>query len=511
VVIFTKLVNLRWVNSVLLPLVVILMEVFWIYPCLAWAGKWSALTWQRQPLSLASLVFLLGVTFLATRFFLGRRWPLYWIRLSIIACGLIAMFVVVRIEYGTGTGLLSGQWFVQTALALLDSYSHPHPMVIALLVGVFLWWRGISWGRSPLYSETIYRSFLFGLAALVVLILVWGAGWGADPFKNLVSTVGLYVVGFFFCGLTALALTNLQGIQQQMKEKEGTALVFSRRWLFIIVGVIGGIVLAGIGAASMFSAEFVALLGRLLNIASGLLFKLLEYLLIPIGYLVAGLFYAGQFIINLLAKERAPLTFSSENLTGIGQLPQVIPKALSPEAILAIKWGFFSLVIAGVLFLLARAILRYWSYPAKDEVEEISESLWSWEGFKADLRLFFSLLRQRYRRQSHKVTVGSHAPGKFQWQGVEVRLDIREIYRRLLWQASDLKIARRHQETPYEYAERLGQAVPEGGVPLSELTNLYVNVRYGDLEAEPRQVDYANSLWRILQRLLGGIEGRQTE
>ncbi len=148
------------------------MEVFWVYPWLAWIGRWPARVWQRPPLSLASLILLLGISFLVTKFFLSRRWSLRWIQLSIVSSGLIAIFMVVRVEYGTGFGLLSWQWFVHTAQLLLDSFSHPHPIVIALAAGVYLWWRGISQGRSSLYFDDIYRSFRAGLTALVVLIVV---------------------------------------------------------------------------------------------------------------------------------------------------------------------------------------------------------------------------------------------------------------------------------------------------------------------------------------------------
>ncbi len=173
------------------------------------------------------------------------------------------------------------------------------------------------------------------------------------------------------------------------------------------------------------------------------------------------------------------------------------------------KWAFFALVAIGVVFLLARAIFRNWSLRTKDEIEEIHESLWSWEGFKADLCLFFSMLRQRFARKRKKPAPGSAVPIWYREENTQGRLDIREIYRHLLWEASCSKMARHRHETPLEYAGRLGQAVPEGSEQLSELTNLYVDVRYGDLKAEDKQVDYANSLWRILQSLLGRLERSQ--
>ena len=497
-----RLANLNWVAVFLFPLMVILMEVFWVYPWLAWTGKWPELDWQRSPLSLASLVLIIGISFLVTRFFVSRRWSLWWIQSGIITCGMVAIFIVIRTEYGAGYELLSGQWFVHTVRVLLDSFSHPHPIALALIVAGYLWWRGISRGSSPLYFNDIYRSFLVGLVALVVLIIVWGVSLGASALESLVSTAGFYVAGFFFFGLTALTLSHLQTIQKRMLQEE-TARVFNRRWLSIMLGVIGGITLVGIGITSIFSAQFVALLGRLLNNTVEVLLRALDYLFIPVGYLVEGLVYVGRWIVSLLVSGEPPQPSEANGFPELGELPEgVSPQMLPTEVMLAIKWGFFALVVIAVIYLLARAISRYRASRARTEIEEIHESLWSWEGFKADLHLFLSLIWQRFRRQKKELVPVSAVPSWYTDDDVEGMLNIREIYRRLLWEASRSGIARQRHETPYDYARRLGQGIPAGSEQVSELTDLYIDVRYGDHEAEDKQVDYANRLWQALKRLL---------
>jgi hypothetical protein len=137
---------------------------------------------QHQPLSLASLIFLLGGSFLVTRFFFSRRWHLSWTRLSIIFSGLIVIFTVIRIEYGAGFGLLNQGWFVYAANVLLNVFIQVHPMIIALVAGTLLWWRGISLGRSFLYFENIYPSFLIGFGALAgaTVFLALGAQHRTD-------------------------------------------------------------------------------------------------------------------------------------------------------------------------------------------------------------------------------------------------------------------------------------------------------------------------------------------
>ena len=82
----------------------------------------------------------------------------------------------------------------------------------------------------------------------------------------------------------------------------------------------------------------------------------------------------------------------------------------------------------------------------------------------------------------------------------------------MVFEASSVGKARRYQETPYEYARRLGKDLPEGVEPVDEITDLYVEVRYGDIEAGDTQVNYANRLWRTLRRLLKGpAENQPTE
>jgi hypothetical protein len=169
--------------------------------------------------------------------------------------------------------------------------------------------------------------------------------------------------------------------------------------------------------------------------------------------------------------------------------------------VLVLKWLFFALIVTAVVYLLARAISRSRFLRAEAEVEEISESLWSWRGFKTDLRLFLSMLWRRWQRKRTKPVPASTVPSWYLGDNIPDMLDIRQIYRHLLWEASTFGVTRQHHETPYEFTRRLGQAVPDSSEKLGELTNLYIDVRYGDLEAKEAKVEYANSLWRVLRRL----------
>lgn len=71
-------------------------------------------------------------------------------------------------------------------------------------------------------------------------------------------------------------------------------------------------------------------------------------------------------------------------------------------------------------------------------------------------------------------------------------------------------LSRRREETPHEYARRIGNSIPDGNEPLQEITVLYNQVRYGEIPAEDKQVDEANNLWRRLLNLLSQSENNET-
>ncbi len=498
--ILSKLNRVNWIADVFTPLAVVLMEVFCVYPWLVFIGKLPAMTFQKTPLSLLALIFLLGISFIATKFFLSRKWPMPWIQVGIITCGLVAIFLVIRIEYSDGFKLLSGQWFVSYGQVLLDSFSHQNPFIFALLAGFYLWWRGIGLSRSKLSFASIYPPFLIELATLVLLIIIWGFSFKTGP-----SDIGIYIAVFFFFGLTSLALSNLRVLQERMKAKGEASKTFGRRWLSIIISAIGGIILIGIGFASIFSTQFVSSLGRILNLAANAFSNAVYYLFLAVGFLVEWIYYVGEFILNWFRHGKPPQPPQPVNLGNPNNSQNVTKGGISPQVMLILKWTVLALVLIGVLFLITRAIMRRHSARAQDDLEEEHESLWSWEGFRSDVIVFFKMFFQRFKRKARPVPA-SVSLNRQEDNDIRRRLSIREIYQHLLWQGARSRIPRELYETPFEYARRLGQAVPDGREPLNEIAKLYIDVRYGELQTEEKQIDVANNIWEKVRNLLKGLE-----
>jgi len=429
-----------------------------------------------------------------------------WIQLSIMVCGLIAIFLVLRIEYSAGYNLLNGSWFATYGNEIISFFTKYPPFVFGIIAGLYFWWRGINLARSRLYFDDIYHSFLIQLATLVFLIIMWSFTYKSGPLKNITSSIGIYVVGFFFFGLLALALTNLRVIQEKFRKKGELSKNFGRRWLTTILIVIGGVIMLGVGFASIFSSQFVSLLGKFMNSISGAYSAVINFILLAIGLLVQLIYDIGEFLINLIPKPKA-LTTTPETspLVATTTTPGSGGVYYNPQLVLIVKLVFLALIVFGVIFLISKAIRRRHQTEQSEDIEEVQESLWSWEGFKADLMVFFKSIFQLFKRK-HKPVQANIATD---WQvedDIERRLNIREIYQHLLWHGARLKIPREKYETPSEYARRLGRAVPDGKEPLDEITGLYIDARYGDHPVEEKQNDKANSLWHKLRNLFKGRE-----
>jgi hypothetical protein len=493
-----RLKSIDWLDRVLYPLAVILMEACWVYPWLVWMGFWSFFERTSPVLSLVSVIVVLLVSRLATGVSSQRDWPLWLIRVIVIGSGLVIIFLVLRIEYSEGYAFFDGGWFGLIAQLPGTIISR---LVLALMVMAYLWWRGMALERATLSFSNVYRPFLRGLVALIALLVVWQISSNTGATGEVMSGIGSYVMAFFFFGLMAIAICHIHQVQSGMA-REDTTMTSTRRWLLTMLGMVGVILVVGLVVAGLFSADIFTGLGVGISTVYGAILKVLDYVFIPIGYLIAGFFYLFRLLMNRLLEKGLlnPIEPSGE--------PEATPPpdttlthSLPPEVTLIIKWILLALIVAAVVFFLVRAVKRYRVEHTWAGIEELHESLWSWGGFKGDLRLFLSMLGQKFRKKA----APAEPPGYYIDDDLAVRRDIRELYRHLLYTGASSGLAHLSHETAVEYSERLGKAVPDSREPVGRLTDIYNEVRYGEIKAREEQVDRANGLWRVIHGLLRRI------
>jgi hypothetical protein len=487
-----------WLATVLYPLAVILMESFWVYPWLAWVGGWPAFSESRPVLRLASVIITLAVSLLVTRLALRQKWGLWRVRSTVVVSGLVIILLVLAVDYRNGYVFLSGQWFGHVGYTLGTALANMQTLVIAIPVLLYLWWRGIVLGQTTSYFRDIYRTFILGMVALIVLIIFWQLSATSERVTGPGADIGWYVMAFFFFGLVSIAVCHFYLMRRSMPREEAK-LTSVWRWLPIMLGVIGGVVLVGFGVASIFSPSLFESIGHGFNAIGNFLSKIVGYILWPVIFVFEWLIKFFIFLLNLLRGTQEQSANVTGNMTQ-PQFPEVIPKELPPWVTEAIKWFAVALVAGLVLFFLARAVSRMRTRRGRDEIEEIHESLWSWKGLRDDLKELFGMLGNRFKRKPA-------AAGYSFDEDAAGRMDIREIYRHVLWEGARSGIPRRRHETPSEYSNRVGRSVPEGDEPLKNITGEYEDVRYGEMTVPEEQVDKANSLWQTLKGMLRRLRG----
>lgn len=528
-----KTKGMDWLATVFYPLSVILMEAFWLSPWLNWIGQWPVFRgqWQtfsqtsltitpwvsgvgfipvfRAPmpvLTLISIVVILAASMAITRFVARLKLPLPLIQTIIIGAGIVVMLLVVAVEYGNDYAFLSGAWFAHTGAVLGNTFSHPGLIAAALPVIIYLWWRGIMLGQSTTYFKDIYRSFLIGMAALIFLIIFWKIGMGPNHILAPNAGLGLNVIAFFFFGLLSIAICHLYVMRSTMP-REDAALTSVWRWMPLMLGVIGIMVLIGFGVASIFSPSLFESIGQAFGAVGHVLGKLLEYILTPFVYLFVGILWVFRWLLSLFHPQGQDFT-NNATAGGVPPLGNVDTNTTPAWIGQTAKGLAIALVVGAVIFILSRAISKYRARKALDQIDEVNESLFSWKGLRDDLNLLFNMLGQRFKRKPGEGKTAVFDPD------AAGRMDIREIFRHLQWEGRSSGVTRYRYETAAEYTHRLERAVPDSIEAIGQsresignIKEMYETVRYGENSLPEPQIDKANSLWQTLKTMLRKLRG----
>ncbi|MFA5309877.1 MAG: DUF4129 domain-containing protein [Dehalococcoidales bacterium] len=488
-----------WMAGVFYPLAVILMEAFWVAPWLHWLGILPMFREPRPIMGLGTVILVLALALLVTRLVVNLKIKMWAIQAIIIGAGLLTMLLVLGYEYAGDYAFLSGGWFTHTWQVLGHTLVKPDTIAAAIAAVVYLWWRGINLGQSTTIFKDIYRTFVLGMVALIVLLVLWQLTSVSDKLDSPGASIGFNVIAFFFFGLISIAICHLYVMRSTMP-REDAGLTSVWRWTPVMLGVIGGVVLVGFGLASALSPEFFDSVGRGAGTIFGFLWKILEYVLIPVTYAAEGIAWVMRWFLNLLRRLSPSQEDTSDNVSS-SPFQDVTTGDISPIWGIIFKWVIVAVIAAVVIFILAKAISRFRVRHARDTIEEVRDSIFSWKGLREDLKLFFNNLGNRFRRKE------AGAPKYNFDDNPNRRLEIREIYRHLQWEAGKSGITRRRHETADEYADRLRRYAPDSSPPLDSLTGLYKGVRYGENAVPESQLDDANTLWRTLKGMLRKMRG----
>ncbi|RME13652.1 MAG: DUF4129 domain-containing protein [Ardenticatenia bacterium] len=460
--------RIRWE---LLHLCIATFEATWVY---AWVEAFHAP--GDAHIGFGALWFYAVVLFTFSRFVIAQEtWTnrRQWLVLGGTAVGLALLLLQLTLfpTYGW-LGLHDMYELLASPVALfLGSVS---PLTSGGIAFLLVWFRLIHNYEFQFTSYRFRLGVLFLFAALLVDTSSPSVGWWVP-------------VMYFVSGLVAIALARAEDVSEMTK---GEALPFTPQWfLTLFVGVIVMFIAASF-IAWLFSDNGIAWLRE--NVP----------LLFVVGNKVVDLFlylayYIAAFIFWLLSPL---LRIFQDALSGARPLTLQLPPTPTPMAeetqpVFSENWAWLKTVwnILRIIAPMAITALLFWLGFEMTQREEQTG---------ADVYADFTTVAQK-EQEEDSLLDKLMARGRrfFRWpRGAEYRIEsIRDLYRNLLILGERVGHPRHPDQTPLEYWEQLRMIWPSLSEPILQLTQTYIETRYGHEPVDEDTLEELRRVWETIR------------
>lgn len=462
----------------LLQLMVLAMEVCWLYPWVVLLDRW--LTGQvlfASPLELFAL--LVGLLWIS------RLWQQLPVGLGVrqallIPIILLSGLVLIKLHLYPVYPWLSSEWLVATGRSLARMSSEMPAEVEAMIVVGYCWWRALNLSQKTLDAGTVGFYFRVGVAGLVWYLIITIFGSATD--------ITRLAFVFFFFGLIAMALAR--ALEMDIV-RDGRHSPFSGPWLSIVLGaVVGTLVIAALMAVIL-SRQMAMAIGIWLRPITDALNTAFYYFLMVVAYLL-------QPLINALT-----LIFSAALREVLGEEGQIIrpaqppsfedlQKTASPWWLGLCNWAALVCLLAVGLFIIVTT-LRRWQEKRQFTSDLTRESVWSAEEFGKGLRAAWRHGWGQMGDLAHLVHL--YGAGR----KLHSAISVRKIYASLVDLATEKGFPRPQAATPYEYLPTLRRAFPQHGQEIGSITEAYIQVHYGEVPTSDEVLAYVRDCWERIQ------------
>lgn len=482
-----------WLEEGVLPLMVLLLRLSWLWPWLLLLQRWLLPPEARPllPLWIVALLLLGGA--LATHLLPVDPKRPRRARLLAAGIGLAALALTLWLRWERDAyALWDIRWIAQLGAQLThwaDGFSAPF---LTLLLAAFLWLRGMRDNPAPSHDD-VWRTFVAGFIALALLLLAGRIDPAGPP-----DSIARWIMLFFAAGMAALALAGLR-LARNVRQQDAPLLA-NRYWLAGILVTI--LVLLGLGIVLGFiiTPEGMAQVFGWTRIVGSWILSAVGYLAYAVAYV---LFLFLTPLIEWLAGrmgEPKPLEMGGAvqqfEDTLQGRTPLEIPPAVDES----LRWLGLAGVLAviAVVFGLALYMLRRREEEELDETREIILTAELLRGQAADLwrRLRDRLFHDRAGEDPFLSLEGEEP----------LRRAVREAYRHFLAAMALASRPRHPRQTPAAYAQDVSSALPGAATPVAELTDRYVAARYGASAPDAAAARRAEEAWAEIQAQLAADE-----
>jgi large-conductance mechanosensitive channel len=372
------------------------------------------------------------------------------------------------------------------------SIAQPGSFLAFFVVGavvIWCWKRGMDWARTGLSDEHSIATFRIGFCVLL-LGLVLGLLLQDATGSLLLGFLARALPIFFISGLIGLSFTRLGLIRKENARHSPGGADPTRSWLIALTLLWGLVVVLALVFESFSFTSILAVMSFLWNILGTI-----------VNWIAYALFFLLSPLLSLITLNQGKLPELKQQDQHLVQKPlsMVRSQQIPPEVIL-IGQIVLLLIVAGVILLVVRAIVRSWRVDQDEDEEEEREALSVQDILKN---------RRDERRKRKKEAVLALED----LDPTSARARYRELLQMVAEKSENL--ARRSEETPAEYQRRLllhieqdavdtPDAAPTSATILNELTQVYMRERYGGKQTDAAHKSYlATWIPQLLQRLRG--------
>ena len=453
------------------------MDLCWFYPWSVLIGLWAANSTQAPLLSAPSVLGLVLLGALSTqvlgKYVANSRRS----RLGLASLAALAALVAVRLDHYPTYGLVD--WLLPVFGALASAIGDLTIPVVAFAFSLYLWWRGVRLGSQTASYVEVESAFRWGIAALLLFGVVVGLATRSSVQQALESATTPFVVGFFFVSLITLALGRLESLRTRARRVS-----LNTQWFGVLIVVAALVVLLALLTGQLLSFDVLSSATRpLFDLLGYVLVALVYAIVIPLAYVIEWLVYLIRGMLSGNFTQPPPQPPQPADINSV--VSQFLAEQVPPWVIPTLKAAGAALAVAIVLLIVARALSRWRPSSADaDATNEERDSLFDPQKLRA---LLLSWLRRLLRRH-RPIASAASAPDTAETGETEVAQlsSVRQLYVRLLREGEAVGVKRSVATTPLEHEGPLEGALDPDEV-IIQLTDAYVQARYGELEPDAAQ------------------------
>lgn len=345
-----------------------------------------------------------------------------------------------------------------------------------LIVGFIVILRGVLLARHHAGILSVRGSFRVAL----IFLLMYGI-LESNPLLPSFYLPSILTLG---CGLISLCCTRLS---EMTRQKGGRLLDLRTRWFFLIIAVVSVVLILAAALDGLIAWQITPIREILVFILA----ILLTLVVLPFVLVGLSLAYLLLPVVNFILRQLVSV-FQQWKLP-VSQIPRDIPPVQFLNRVIDLKPVMVVGITAGILLVIL--ILVGVNRRARNEY---ASSI-----FDTDLANVHWLDDQKDWFKRRLGQTWEFINRRLQWSEARrlwASARIRWVYYRLMQLMAALGNPRPKSVTPLEFLVDLNQQIPDRRADLSEITNAYLLVRYGEVPEKEEDVHRILLAWERVQK-----------